>query len=263
MKAYLAIFRCRFASLLQYRAAALAGISVQFFWGVLKVMILTAFYVSSTTLQPMALQDIITFIWIGQGLFLLVPWNIDKEIEAQVRNGQVVYELVRPIDLYWLWFSRSLALRVVPVLLRGVVMYPIAYWLFGLALPVSWMAACFFLIAICIAMLLASAITTAVMLTLFWTISGEGILRLLPHVTFLLSGMIVPLPLFPEFLQPVIVLQPLRGIIDIPSRLYTGMIPASQALPWIAFQAFWLVVCIVLGRWMMKKALRQFVVEGG
>lgn len=263
MKAYFAIFRCRFSSLVQYRVAAVAGVVTQLFWGMLKVMILTAFYAASSALQPMTLSQAVTFIWIGQGLFLLLPWNIDKEIEVQVRSGQVVYELARPVDLYWLWFSRSFALRLIPALMRSVVMYPVAYCFFGMALPMSLSTFFLFLLSMSFAVLLASAITTAVMLTLFWTISGEGLLRLLPQITFLFSGLVVPLPLFPEWLQPLMLVQPFRCIIDIPSRIYTGMISPEAALPWIAFQMGWLFLFILLGRWMATRSVRHLVVQGG
>ena len=116
MRAYLALFKTRFAVLFQYRAAALAGLATQIFWGIVKVMILTAFYAQSTSPQPITLLQGTTFIWLGQALLQLLPWNIDKEVEAQVKNGNVAYELIRPLDLYWHWFFRSMAMRLVPTL---------------------------------------------------------------------------------------------------------------------------------------------------
>ena len=44
MKKYLSFFRLRFSMGLQYRAAALAGIVTQFFWGFMEIMAFRAFY---------------------------------------------------------------------------------------------------------------------------------------------------------------------------------------------------------------------------
>ena len=44
MNSYVAIFKCRISALFQYRAAALAGCCDQVFWGLMRVMIFTAFY---------------------------------------------------------------------------------------------------------------------------------------------------------------------------------------------------------------------------
>ena len=94
MRAYAAILRGRLAVLFQYRAAALAGLATQVFWGIVKIMILTAFYAQSASGLPLSLAQAITFVWLGQALLQLLPWNMDREIEAQVKNGNVAYDLV-------------------------------------------------------------------------------------------------------------------------------------------------------------------------
>jgi ABC-2 type transport system permease protein len=263
MRAYLAVLKARFAILIQYRAAALAGLLTQFFWGILKIMILTAFYAQASGIQPISLEQAVTFIWMGQALLQLLPWNIDKEIEAQVKSGNVAFELIRPLDLYWLWFCRSMAMRLVPTLLRSIPLFVLAGLFLGFAPPISWPAAAAFGASLVFSALLSSAITTLVIMTLFWTVSGEGILRLLPHVVVVFSGMIVPLPLFPEWMQPFLNIQPFRFIIDIPCRLYTGVIPSSEALYYLAFQSLWVLGFVIAGRFLMKKAINQFVIQGG
>ncbi len=263
MKAYLAILRGRLAVLFQYRAAALAGLVTQIFWGFVKIMILSAFYMQDAYSQPISLAQAMTFIWLGQALLQVLPWNIDKEIEAQIKNGNVAYELIRPLDIYWLWFSRSLAMRLVPTFFRSIPLFLMAGLFFGLSQPVSIEAGIAFGVSIIFSVLLSSAITTLIIISLFWTISGEGIQRLIPHFTMLLSGMVVPLPLFPDWMQPFLNLQPFRGLIDIPCRLYTGVIPCQDVWFCFGFQIVWIVILIVMGRILIKKAIKQVVIQGG
>lgn len=249
--------------LFQYRAAAFAGICTQVFWGIIQVMIFQAFYSGVSGREPMSLTQAITFIWLGQALLQLLPWSIDKEVGEQIRNGHVAYELIRPIHLYRLWYVRAFAMSFVPTVLRCAPIFILGGLFFGLAAPVSWVGGFFFFLSVIFSFFLSAAIKALVIVSLFWTISGEGILRLLPHITVLLSGMVVPLPLFPKWLQPFLSIQPFRGITDIPSRLYTGLIPSSEALYYLGFQLGWIIVLMVLGQLLLKKALRQFVVQGG
>jgi ABC-2 type transport system permease protein len=246
-----------------YRAAAFAAICAQLFWGIVTMMIYRAFYASAGAAEPISLSQAISFIWVGQALLQLIPWSIDKEIEAQVRNGNVAYELIRPIHLYGLWFARSFALRAVPTLMRCIPIFACAGWLFGLSAPISWKAGAAFCLSVIFALLLSSAMTTVVLISLFWTVSGEGIQRLLPHCTVLLSGMVVPLPLFPSWMQPFLNVQPFRGVMDIPCRLYTGVIPVSDALYYFGFQLAWIATFVLLGQWLVNKALKRFVIQGG
>lgn len=263
MRSYLSIFKARILSLFQYRLAAIAGICTQIFWGIIKVMIITAFYAQSIKSQPISLLQAITFIWLGQAFLQLLPWNIDKELEEQVRGGNVVYELARPLNLYWFWFSRSMAMRIVPTILRSIPLFLIVSLFFDFSSPISWNAAFYFFVSIIFAALLSSAITTIVIISLFWTISGEGIKRLLPSIVMIFSGMIVPLPLFPKWSQLFLDIQPFRGLIDIPCRLYTGVIPTEDAFFYLGFQFFWVLIFVFLGKYLMNKAIKRFVIQGG
>jgi ABC-2 type transport system permease protein len=79
VRPYLAIFAARFSMLLQYRAAALAGIATQFWFGAIMVMALAAFYGSGRGAPSITLAQAITYIWLGQAFLGLLPWNVDTE----------------------------------------------------------------------------------------------------------------------------------------------------------------------------------------
>ncbi len=264
MKGYLALLTIRMKTLFQYRSAALSGICAQLFWCVVQVMIFQAFYDnSSLALEAMSLKKTITFIWLGQGLLQLLPWTIDKEIELHVKNGNVVYELVRPLHLYGLWFCRSFALRLIPALMRSPPLFIIGGLFFDLSGPASWEGGVAFSLSVVCSLFLSTAITTLMAISLFWTLSGEGIQRLLPHLAVFLSGLTIPLPLFPSWIQPFMLIQPFRGIFDIPCRLYTGIISPSETLYYLSFQITWTVILIALGQVLMSRAQLRFVIQGG
>jgi len=89
--------------------AALAGIGTQLFFGVVRMMIFDAFYRSSSALQPLTREQVITYIWLGQAMLLLTMLAADTDVAAMIRTGNVAYEMTRPIDLYSLWFTRALS----------------------------------------------------------------------------------------------------------------------------------------------------------
>lgn len=262
MKAYFEVIKISYSALFQYRSAVLASLATQIFWGLIKVMVLAAFYATSTN-QPISLEQAIAFIWLSQSLIQLLPWTVDKTIEEMVKTGNVAYELARPLDLYWYWFSRSMSVRIVPTLLRCLPLFCIAVFCFDLPLPQSLTSGISFCLSVLLAVLLSTAMTTAFVISLFWTISGEGIQRMLPHFSLLFSGLVIPLPLFPDMLQPYIHLQPFRGLIDIPSQLYLGIIPANEAWYPLAFQLTWTVILVLFGRLLLRRAMKRFVIQGG
>jgi ABC-2 type transport system permease protein len=249
--------------LLQYRAAAVAGFGTQLFFGLILTMAMSAFYSSSSHSQPMTHDQVITYIWLGQAMLGIFPWNADSEVQMMIRSGTVVYELLRPVDLYNMWFSRAFAVRTAPTLLRSIPMFIIAGLFFGMKPPDSIASGCLWVAGTICALLLACAMTTLLAITMLWTVSGDGINRLTIGAMLVFSGMLVPLPLFPPILQPLISFLPFRGLTDTPFRLYTGHIPPGNAAYAIAQQILWTIILILIGRLVLARGLRRLTVQGG
>jgi ABC-2 type transport system permease protein len=260
---YVAVFGARFRTMLQYRAAALAGIGTQIFFGLIFVMVYEAFYRASSAPQPMSFPEVRTYVWLGQALLAMLPWNVDRDVRDMVRTGGVGYELLRPIDLYALWYCRALAWRVAPTLLRSVPLVLVAIPFLGMGLPPSLASAGAWALSTLGALLLGCAITTLMNTSLLWTLSGEGVAQLVPVLVLAFSGMLVPLPLYPAWMQPLLNVLPFRGLIDIPFRMYLGHLPPGQVLPLFLFQIVWTAALVLLGRWVLARGLRRLVIQGG
>lgn len=271
LRPYLAVVSARYRMLLQYRAAAAAGFGTQLFWGAIRLLIIVAFYASARQAPPMSISDVVDYIWLGQAIFALLPWNVDPEFSRQVRSGAIAYELLHPLDLYALWFASALAFRTAPMSLRCIPMVIVSMlvlpWLgFGewaLKPPPSWVSGAVFAVSFGLAILLSAAIQMLMHISLLWTISPQGIDRIAPAVVVVLAGMIVPLPLFPEWMQPLLLLQPFRGLVDVPFRIYSGHMPLDLAMIEVMGQGLWLCALVGFGRWWLARGARKLVVQGG
>lgn len=267
MRAYLSIIKIRFILLLQYRMAAIAGVCTQFFFGLIRVMVFYAFYSATTDKVPLTYSQAVTYIWMGQAMFSMVPWNGDSEVQNLIRTGNVSYELLRPINLYNHWFSRAFALRTAPTILRAVPMFTIALFLlpkdYGMMFPPSLGALAGWIITTFGALVISCTITNIINIITLGSISGDGITRLFSAIVTLSSGMIVPLPLFPEWLKRILIILPFSGLLDIPSRFYTGHVPFNQLYIYLIFQIVWVILLYGLGRWLLNRKLKGIVVQGG
>ena len=263
MISYWAILSAKFRSLLQYRLAAIAGLTTQIVWGLIRVMIFQAFYRSTNEEQPISASDVETYIWLGQAFLAALPWNIDTDLRTLIRTGGIGYELARPVDLYSYWLSRALAWRTAPMLMRAIPLLVFAFAMMGMSPPVSFGAAVAFAISMCAAVLLSSAITTFLNVTMLWTITGDGVMQLTFGLVLIFSGMLVPLPLYPDWSQPIINAMPFRGLVDTPYRLYLGHIPTSEFGQHFAHQLIWILAFVVAGRVALSKALQRVAVQGG
>ena len=271
LRPFWAVVSARYRIILQYRAAAFAGFVTQLFWGAVRRMILAAFYASATGPQPMNMVEIVAYVWLGQALLGMLPWNVDADFRQQVRDGTIAYDLLRPLDLYAYWYGRAMAFRVAAPTLRGIPMVLFAMLLlpavglgeWALMTPHSTAALAGFVVALVLAALLATAVTQLAHISMLWTISGIGMDRVLTMLVTIFSGLTIPLPLFPDWLQPFLRWQPFRGLADVPYRIYSGNIPPLDAVPELVFVLVWIVVLVGLGRAILHRGVRRMVVQGG
>ena len=226
-------------------------------------MIFDAFFESSTLEQPMSKSDVFTYIWLGQAFLMMLPWRVDRDIQTLVRSGGISYELLRPMDLYSAWYCRSIAMNTAPMILRSGPLLILAAVFFDFGAPASPAAAIAFCISMFGALLLSCAITSVLNISLMWTVSGEGVTGFAPAVVTMFSGMIVPLPFFPEWAQTIVRIMPFSGLVDTPYRLYLGHLPASDLGIMLLHQIGWALAIILLGRWMLARGLKRMTVQGG
>ena len=263
MRGYLSLTAARFRVLLQYRAAAVAGIVTQLFWGLIRMMIFLAFYASSNRHQPIGRVDMITYIWLGQAMLGLLPWNFDADVRNMLRTGAVAYELVRPLDLYAHWYCRAFAQRVAPTLMRSAPLFVVAMLWFGMRPPPTTASGLAWLLTTFGATLLNTAFMTLVTITMFWTLSGEGVQRIAPFLVYMFSGMLLPLAFWPDWAQATLHLLPFRGMVDVPFRVYLGQISPLQALTEFGTQLLWTTALVLGGRALLAKGARRLVIQGG
>jgi ABC-2 type transport system permease protein len=79
----------------------------------------------------------------------------------------------------------------------------------------------------------------------------------------LLSGLIVPLAFFPDWLRPWLRAQPFAGLIDIPFSIYFGGLSGWSAIGAIATQFGWVAALVVFARWRLEAAMARLQVQGG
>ena len=268
MKKYISYFKLKVKNGLQYRAAALAGVSTQIFFGFMYVSIYLAFYNSGSIGKLlMPLNELVSYTWLAQALFALIfLWKKDKELIQSIKNGDIAYEFLRPQDLYFMWLARFLGdrisatiLRFLPVLLVAIIL-PMPY---TLKLSTNIILTLISIIAIVFAGILASTLSLLFHIICLFTIDDRGIVNMFMVTSDVLSGLTIPIPFFPKYLQNISNILPFRYVTDFPLRLYVGNIQINSGLIGILVQIIWIIILILIGKLLLNKASKRIVVQGG
>lgn len=264
------LFRIRMAESLQYRIAALGGASISVFYALVEVIVYTVFFTHADgralSVNGLGLAQTVSYVWIAQFLFPLHALGVDGEILTQIKSGDVGVELCRPMDLYAHWFAKSAAGRLGGFWLRSGLILLVGLLIpgnMGLSAPASLAGLGMFVLTGFGAFLFSAAfgmLLTAVRLNITW---GEGPVGMIALVASILSGAYLPLQLWPDGLQRILLLQPFAASADIPCRLYVGSMQPLDGLWAFALQLVWTAAFIAVGRRIMRKKLSTLIVQGG
>ncbi|MCL2078314.1 MAG: ABC-2 family transporter protein [Oscillospiraceae bacterium] len=267
MKKYFAVFRIRFINALQYRAAALAGMATQFAWGFMEIFAFAAFYRANPDAFPMEFSQTVSYIWMQQAfLALFMMWFWEHDIAASITEGGIAYEMVRPVDLYGRWFCQASANRLARTALRCAPILIVAFIVpepYKMALPPNAEQLFLFLLSAMLALGVVIAFSILMYISLFYTLSTTGVRIIAAVLSDFLAGGVIPLPFFPEPIRAVAEILPFAAMQNMPLRIYGGNIAGTDALAGIILQIFWLVALLLAGRFLMARALKKVIVQGG
>ena len=267
MKKYLSFFRLRFTMGLQYRAAALAGVVTQFFWGFMEIMIFQAFYRADAAAFPMSFPATVSYLGLQQAfLAFFAAWMMENEITASIVSGDVAYELCRPVSIYNMWFSRSIATRLSRAVLRCFPILIAAGFLpspYGIEPPAGPVHFLLFLVTLMLGLAVTVSFCMLVYVISFFTISAEGVRIVFVSSVEFFSGGIIPLPFFPDKIRTAIELLPFASMQNVALRIYSGSMTVPQMRKAVLLQLFWLAVLVWLGKRLCARAERRITVQGG
>ena len=264
---YVAYFKMKFLNEIQYKIAAIAGILTQFSWGFMYVMLYTAFLKGGTS--DYSVSQMCTYIWLNQAFFTMFNiWALDNEILEECRTGIISTELIKPVDLYYIWHSKTLGTKLAKVALRAI---PILFICsmhfmgqFRLMPPMSLGALGLSIFTFIMSAGIMLAYIMIMYVAVMKTISSQGIRTAFYLIFDFCSGGLVPIPFMPDVIVKVLKFTPFYYMQNISSNIYNGYITnTGEIMKAIIIQIFWLAILTVIGKKMMKNQIRKIEVNGG
>lgn len=264
---YFSLLRMKFINTLVYRASAWSQVLGATFYGFIQTSIMIAFYTyGNTSSIVMSQPQAVTHMWMVVILYGIMPFGANSEIYGKISSGLVAYDLCKPLDLYWYWYTTSISGSITSLLLRAPFTIVLALLLptpYTMGLPVSWMAFLVFILSILFAIILSGTFVVLLSLTFINADMGRGLSTLIVACVILLSGDLFPLPILPQWIVDILRMLPFAGLKDIPVSIYLGMIPLGEAIKYMGIQLVWTALLIILGRILLKRYTKTIIIQGG
>jgi ABC-2 type transport system permease protein len=262
-RASLPFARIGFLNMLAYRARYYVGVLTYLFNVAVYYFIWRAVFLHSPAVLGLSLPEMITYVAVGWTIRSFYFNEIDRDIAAQVQEGRLAMNLIRPVDFQTVMIADAAGQSAFRAILFTVPIGIVIGLVFPVRPPASALAALLFLVSAVLSFFLVAAINFLVGLIAIRTKSILGILRAKYLILELLSGLLIPTTLFPEPFRTALFASPFPHINYTPAALYLGKAAGGTAARLLALQAGWTIALLVAGQFLWRKSRARITIQGG
>src|SRR5438093_10421551 len=204
MLVYFEFSRVAFLKILSYRLRYFTGILTYFINVSVYYFIWRSVYGASTAVAGYDLAQIVTYIAVGWIIRSFYFNNIDREIAAEVIEGKIAINLIKPVDAQLMYVSQTAGescfrflMFTLPIALLLLVVYPVRP-------PATATAGAAFALSSIFALMIFALINFLVGTMALQIQSIMGVIRAKYFVVEFLSGLLLPLGFFPDKVRRVL-----------------------------------------------------------
>ncbi|MFA6575988.1 MAG: ABC-2 family transporter protein [Nocardioides sp.] len=249
-----------------YVGATLAGIFTNCVFGVIICFVYIEVWGSNPDAGGYDVTDAVTYVWLGQAMIMTVAvWGggSPDDLAERIRSGDVAIDFYRPVGILGWYLAADLGRAAYHLLTRGLAPTVIGGLLFDLRYPPDVGTWLLFLAAIPLAVTVSFALRMLAALTAFWLLDDVGPRMLLGFAALFFSGLTVPLVILPGALRDLAFALPWATFLQVPADIWLGKRTGPEIVEGFAFIVGWAVVLLTLCAYVLRRAERRVVVQGG
>lgn len=260
------LVRAGFRRTASYRMAVLAGTTTNTVFGIIRLgILLSAAAAVGGSLAGYNPRELSTYAWLGQGMLAVVGLlgGTSARVDQRIRTGDIAIDLSRPVSPLLAWLADDAGRALQALGFRFAVPFAFGALVYGVVVPTRPETVPLFVLSAALAWGVSFAARVLVELAAFWTLDIRGLSAVYVAVSNVLCGLIVPLAVLPGVLRELAYLTPFPSMLQVPIDIALQRRVGWQALGWLAGQAAWLAGLLVVASWVLRRATRRVVIQGG
>jgi ABC-2 type transport system permease protein len=215
------------------------------------------------TIAGYDLGQMITYVAVGW-IIRSFYWNtIDQEMSYEVLDGKIAMELIKPVSVQWMWFSRAMGESVFRLGMLTLPTAVVIVLLFPVRLPASAAHFALFASAVLGSFFLMGAINFMIGTCAIQLKSILALIRAKYWLIELLSGLLIPVAFFPAQVRAVMAWLPFQHIASTPLQIYLGKLTPGEAALALATQWAWVAALLFLADRWWHVSLKKITIHGG
>jgi ABC-2 type transport system permease protein len=255
--------RIGFLDMLAFRLRYYTGVINYFINVTVYYFIWKAVFLAGPDVGGFRFPEMITYVAVGWIIRSMYFNNIDYDLASDVMEGKVSMVMLKPVSLPLTYIGKALGEAAFRLLLLTAPTALVLALLFPIGGPRSPAHFAAFAVSLAGSVLLVSGINFIVGSCSVRLISIQGLLRAKFWMQELLSGLLVPLTLFPAPVRALSAWLPFEHIGYTPMMIYLGKLSWEEIARALALEAAWIVLLLWFGGWFWGRMARTITIHGG
>jgi len=263
MRLFWKITQLSFQRHLTYRAATIAGLVTNYFFGIFRAAILVALYGTQQEVAGISIQGVITYASLTQAIIGYLSLFYWFDLMDTIHTGDISSDLLKPMGYFQYWLAQDLGRAIINFLFRGVTIILAYELIFDLTWPESPIQWLFLGISLILSWVISFSWRFLINLSAFWSPNARGIIRLFIVLSWFFSGFLMPLRFFPDWVRTISYLTPFPHLLNTVSEIFLNVLTGTDLVIAITQQVFWVLCLILVGQLVYKSGLKKLVIQGG
>jgi ABC-2 type transport system permease protein len=200
------------------------------------------------------------YLLVGFLCGMLVSQGADWRLAGRIQSGMVALDLTKPVDYQTSRFAEVVGAAWTEVVTGLAVCAGVLLVTGGVPAPA---APVLFVLSVVATLPLRFLIVYVSALASFYTQNYLGVHWARLAIVSLFSGALVPLALFPQWMQATAAVLPFASMAATPALIYTGQVHGGDAVRLLAVQVLWGVALWFAARLLFRRAVTRLTVHGG
>jgi ABC-2 type transport system permease protein len=263
LRKYWHIYLIGWQSAVTYRAELYIWLFIEAIPLVVMLVLWVSVYQQGNTLTGYNLSQLLTYYLIGHLISAITEAHFELDVVDQINDGSVAQYFLKPVSFKKLmitgessWKSFSFLFSQLPLLLA--IIFLAQDWLIFPS-PISSILV---IIIVFFGFILDSLMSLLVIAGAFFIDEGRSLSHLKWMLTGIFSGMILPLSLYPQWLENLSRALPFQFKFAVPMEVYLGKISPIQSVQFILFEIFWIIILYFGVKLSWLVATKKFTAVG-
>ena len=245
---YLYVYKVQILKSLAYKFDVYGNIIMQTI-----IMIATAFF----------WKAMLTYTVISSMISVVLITNVEWRITESVQTGAIAIDLMRPVNIFGVFFAENLGSVTALFFQNLLPIFIIGSLFIKLPAPRSAYEFMLFLISLVLAFFINWYLSVIFGMFSFKVIEMSALIQVKKHLVRLLSGSMIPLWFFPNWLRGVLEILPFPYIYQLPLSIYVGHYTSESLVRGLIIQILWVMALFLIETRLEKQAIKHVMVQGG